>query len=469
MPYLPITCHQEFLWADHGKKLNRLHKYLCNIPTQQNPDPTIILAQNLSSVRFITQFLLDHHYPITYYHEGHTEEQLAKAKDGFYSRRKPILVLSFETNFKQFVQSARFVLVWDFPTSIAHYQQCKTVVNFKDKHSLITSFITNYNKYLLPDLHDYIILKGEQVPPWLSHKLTKRQKSVRFHCSVDPVQYSQEPSKYDASRLDRPGLSNTDYAYPYYKPHSDSVTGSVFSSQLRKAKYPSSCYDLPHSHDLPLGHSDNHTTPVDSILPSNPTVTTTSNVQIKDPMHSSLPFMGETHHEKSSPYSPNDLCDEVAYHVPPSNPYKVWPPSTKDIMGNKELSGNHAGGRLHRTDNPGKPQTKDALQSLPQSSHILEPEDSDSEDSLSLYPDDSVNDTEFEDSLYEFTQSPSTEANILRISDCDPFDEMSSHDDDSVPNLCNLLDDNSSSPTHRFQDVIELDHVVELVKSLIHH
>ena len=34
---------------------------------------------------------------------------------------------------------------------------------------------------------------------------------------------------------------------------------------------------------------------------------------------------------------------------------------------------------------------------------------------------------------------------------------MSSHDDDSVPNLCNLLDDNSSSPTDRFQDVIELD------------
>ena len=174
-------------------------------------------------------------------------------------------------------------------------------------------------------------------------------------------------------------------------------------------------------------------------------------------MRSSLPFMGETHREKSSPYSPNDLCDEVAHHVPPSNPYKVWPPSTKDSMGNKELSGNHAGGRLHSTHNPGTPQTKDALQSLPQSSHILELEDSDSEDSLSLCPDDSVNDTEFEDSLYEFTQSPSTEANILRISDCDPFDEMSSHDDDSVPNLCNLLDDNSSSPTHRFQDVIELD------------
>ena len=91
MPYSPFTCHQEFLWVDQGKKFNMLSKYLHNISTQHNPDPTIILAQNLSSVRLITQFLLDNHYPTTYYHEGHTEEQLAKAKDGFYSRRKPIL------------------------------------------------------------------------------------------------------------------------------------------------------------------------------------------------------------------------------------------------------------------------------------------------------------------------------------------------------------------------------------------
>ena len=108
-------------------------------------------------------------------------------------------------------------------------------------------------------------------------------------------------------------------------------------------------------------------------------------------------------------YSLKDLCDEVVHHVPPSNPYQVWPPPAKDSMGNKELTCNHIWERMHRTHNPGMPQTKDALQSLSQSSHILEPEDSDSEDSLSLCPDDSVNDTEFEDSLHEFTQSPSIE------------------------------------------------------------
>ena len=182
---------------------------------------------------------MDNHYPTIYCHEGHTDEKLAKAKDSFYSRRKSILVLSLETHFKQFVQSAKFVLVWDFPTSIAHYQQCKTVVDFKDKHSLITNYITNYNKYLLPDLHDYIILKGEQVHPWLCHKLVQRHKSVKFHGSVNPVQHSQEPVKYNTPRLDRPCLSRDKYIHPHVKPHSDSVTRST-SSQLRKAKHPSS-------------------------------------------------------------------------------------------------------------------------------------------------------------------------------------------------------------------------------------
>ena len=401
MPYSPFTCHQEFLWVDYGEKFSMLCKYLHNIQTQHNPDPTIILAQNLSLVRCITQFLLDNHYPTAYYHEGHTEEQLAKAKDNFYSRRKPILVLSLEAHFKQFVQSARFVLVWDFPTSIAHYQQdCKTMVNFKDKHSLITSFITNYHKYLLPDLHDYIIQKGEQVPPWLSHKLVQKPPSVKFHGSVDSIQHSQGPVKPNASRLSRPYLGKEEYAHHYVKPHSDKVTRSVSSSQLRNAHNPSSYhdqvttrngvpppksksyqshavtvdiatsqppgyktlgpnssslhtlsrddysksttsessdhkvgsqanqsqpkvklsdirvkYDITHSHDLLVSHSDKHPLPVCSIFPSKPTVTTTTNLSAEDPMYSSLPFMGETHHENPYPCSLNDLYDEV-HHVP---------------------------------------------------------------------------------------------------------------------------------------------------------
>ena len=51
-------------------------------------------------------------------------------------------------------------------------------------------------------------------------------------------------------------------------------------------------------------------------FPSKPRVTTTTNLLAKDPMYSSLPFMGETHHENSSPCSLNDLCDEEVHHVP---------------------------------------------------------------------------------------------------------------------------------------------------------
>ena len=129
-------------------------------------------------------------------------------------------------------------------------------MNFKDKHSLITSFITNCNKYLLPDLHDYILLKGEQVPPWLSHKLVQRQISVKFHGSVDLVQHSKEPINHNASRLDRPGLSTAEYAHLYVKSHSDKVTRSVSSSQLSNAHHQSSCYEeVTAGIDVPLSKS----------------------------------------------------------------------------------------------------------------------------------------------------------------------------------------------------------------------
>ena len=366
-----------------------------------------------------------------------------------------------------------------------------------------------------------------------------------------PVQHSQEPVKPNASRLSRPYLGKEEYAHPYVKPHSDKVTRSVSSSQLRNAHHPSSChdqvttgngvpppksksyqshavtvdtatshppghktlgpnssslhtlcrddysksttskssdhkvgsqanqsqpkvklsdipvkYDITHSHDLPVSHSDKHPLPVCSIFPSKPTVTTTTNLSTKDPMYSSLPFMGETHHENPSPCSLNDLCDEEVHHVPIQDSshlhlsimgelhckYCHVSPYDKDSMVNKDPPCDHFWERTHRT---GKPQTKGALQSPPQTSHILEPKDGDYEDSQSLHPDDSVNDTEFQDSLHEFIQSPSIEDNVLRIGDCDPC-EMSSHDDDSVPNLSDLFDDNLSSPTDQFQDVIEL-------------
>ena len=102
-------------------------------------------------------------------------------------------------------------------------------------------------------------------------------------------------------------------------------------------------HDIPHSHDLPLGHDDKYPLPVCSILQSRPTVTTNANVPIQDSSHQYLPFMGE-------------LCCKYC-HVSPYD---------KNSMGNKELPCDHIWERTHRTHNSGMPQTKDALQSLPQ-------------------------------------------------------------------------------------------------------
>ena len=108
-------------------------------------------------------------------------------------------------------------------------------------------------------------------------------------------------------------------------------------------------------------------------------------------MYSSLPFMGETHHENASPCSLNDLCDEEV-HVPIQDSshlhlsiigelhckYCHVSPYDKDSMVNKDPSCDHFWERTHRT---GIPQTKGALQPPPQTSHILEPKDGDHEDS----------------------------------------------------------------------------------------
>ena len=116
--------------------------------------------------------LWDYNSCATYYHEGHTQDQLAEARDSFFSQRTPILVLSLQTDvFKQFVNSAQYVLVLDFPDSIDHYRDWKILVNLQDKYGLITSFISNPDLHLLSNLWVYLIMKDEPIPPWLTDKL----------------------------------------------------------------------------------------------------------------------------------------------------------------------------------------------------------------------------------------------------------------------------------------------------------
>ena len=101
---IPFSCHQQFQWVDPIAKNDMLIEYLKGI--RLSP-PTIILAKDMFGVCHVIRQLSDYNFHATYYHEGHNQDQLAEARDSFFSQRTPILVLSLQTDaFKQFVNSA---------------------------------------------------------------------------------------------------------------------------------------------------------------------------------------------------------------------------------------------------------------------------------------------------------------------------------------------------------------------------
>ena len=127
--------HQEtFYFVESIIKDDVLDAYLNSI--QASP-PTIILAKDMCRVHHVTRLLWDCNLHATYYHKGHTQDQLV-------SQQTPILVLSLQTDsIKHFVGSPQRVLVLDFPGSINHYQDWKSLVNLQDKYGHITSFISD--------------------------------------------------------------------------------------------------------------------------------------------------------------------------------------------------------------------------------------------------------------------------------------------------------------------------------------
>ena len=154
--------------------------------------PTIILAKDIFGVHHIIRLLWDYNFPATYFHKGHTRDQLVEARDNFFSQRTPILALSLQTNsFKEFVNSAQYVLVLDFPDSIDHYHDWKILVNLQHKYGLITSFISDPDLHLLSDLWLYLIMRDEPIPPWLTDKLGQIQSSakstVHSHVHLAPI------------------------------------------------------------------------------------------------------------------------------------------------------------------------------------------------------------------------------------------------------------------------------------------
>ena len=171
--------------------------------------PTIILAKNMFGVCHVIRQLWSYNFCATCYYEGHTQDQLAKARDSFFSQRTSILVLSLQTDpFKQFVNSARYVLVLDFPDSIDQYHDWKILVNLEDKYGHITSFISDLDLHLLSDLQVYLIMKDEPIPPWLTDKLgqilSSAKSTVYSHVHLAPILPSQNVIRHADQVMVRP-------------------------------------------------------------------------------------------------------------------------------------------------------------------------------------------------------------------------------------------------------------------------
>ena len=171
--------------------------------------PTIIIAKDMFGVCHVIRQLWDDNFLATYYHEGHTRDQLAEARDSFSSQRTPILVLFLKTDsFKEFVNSAQYVLVLDLPDSIDCYRDWKILVNLQDKYGLITSFISNPDLHLLSDLWVYLIMKDEPIPPWLTDKLgqilSSAKSTVHSHVHLAPILPSQNVIRHADQVMVRP-------------------------------------------------------------------------------------------------------------------------------------------------------------------------------------------------------------------------------------------------------------------------
>ena len=192
--------------------------------------PTIILAKDMVGVCHVIRQLWDYNFHATYYHGGHTQDQLAKARDSFFSQRTPILVLSLQTDaFKQFVNSARYVLVLDFPDSIDQYHDWKILVNLKDKYGLITSFISDPDLHLLSDLQLYLIIKDEPIPIWLTDKLGHIPNSAVFIPDSHVHQAPFLPSSNVIRHTDQARL----WPQPNTMPLGFSPLGSVYQPDLQ--------------------------------------------------------------------------------------------------------------------------------------------------------------------------------------------------------------------------------------------
>ena len=131
---------------------------------------TVVLVKDKATVCNVVTFLWGCNIPALYHHSSYLGDQgrLAQVLNGYLTASKPI-ILSQERHCNiSFICTADRLLVADFPNSIDSYRDCKTLIDFSTQKGLITTLVSEMEDHLLPELKDYIIQKGEPLPPWLA-------------------------------------------------------------------------------------------------------------------------------------------------------------------------------------------------------------------------------------------------------------------------------------------------------------
>ena len=170
MATIPFSCHQHFTWCKIGDKPYIIKDYVSRVSAGQR---TVVLVQDKATVRNVVAFLWGYNIPVLYHHSGHLGDQgrLAQVLDGYLTASKPIIISQERYCTTPFVCTADRLLVADFPTSINSYRDCKILIDIRTKKGLITTLVSETEDHLLPELRDYILQKGEPLPPWLAPKL----------------------------------------------------------------------------------------------------------------------------------------------------------------------------------------------------------------------------------------------------------------------------------------------------------
>ena len=167
MAAIPFSCHQQFIWCQVVDKLSFIKDYLSLLSAGQR---TVVLVKDTTAVRNVVAFLWGCGICVSYYHSGHLgdPDRLAQVMDSYLHTSRPVIISQEHYCCTTFYHTAQRLLVVDFPNSIDHYRDYKTLIDFSSHKGLVTALVSQKESHLLPKLKDYILQKGEHLPPWLA-------------------------------------------------------------------------------------------------------------------------------------------------------------------------------------------------------------------------------------------------------------------------------------------------------------